>query len=61
MYICIYQNDLIDKETLRNIDIALVSLLLTLKGFDTSSLYFIEEFGEVLPAALTSRDQSTDK
>ena len=61
MYICIYQNDLIDKETLRNIDIALVSLLLTLKGFDTSSLYFIEGFGEVLPAALTSRDQSTDK
>ena len=41
--------------------VPLVSSLLTLTRFDTSSWYFIVEFGEVLPAAFTSREQSTDK
>ena len=47
-------------ETLRNIDVPLVSSLLTLKRFPSFSYYFIVEFGEVFPAAFTSRDQSTD-
>ena len=47
-------------KTLRNIDITLVSLLLTFKRFNTFSWYFILEFRKVLPAGFTSRDQSTD-
>ena len=45
----------------KNIDVSLVSSLLTLKRFHTFSQYFIAEFGEVLSAAFNSRDQSTDK
>ena len=43
---CIHQNNLTDMETLRNIDIHLVSLLLTLKWFHSFSKYFIVEFGK---------------
>ena len=35
MYSCIHHNNPADMETLRNIDIPLVSSLLTLKNFDT--------------------------
>ena len=45
-------------KTLRNIYIALVSLLLTLKRFHTFSQYFILQFQKVLPAGFISRDQS---
>ena len=55
------QVHLIDMETLRNIDIPLVSSLLTLKRFHTFSQYFIVEFGKVFFAVYTSRDQNTDK
>ena len=48
-------------ETLRNINVPLVSSWLTLKRCHNFSQYFIVEFGEELPAAFTSRDQSTDK
>ena len=48
---CINQNKLIDMETLRNIDVPLMSSLLTLKRFQNFSKYFIVDFGEVLPAA----------
>ena len=53
-------NDLIDLKTLRNIDIALVSLLLTLK-IQHLFLVFILEFWELLPVEFTGREQSTDK
>ena len=60
-YSCIHQNNLIDMEALRNIDIPLVSSLLPLKRFHIFSQYFLAEFEEVLLTAFTSRDQSTDK
>ena len=44
------------KETLRNIDVPLVSLLLTLKRFHNFSQYFIFELEEVFLAVFTSRD-----
>ena len=40
----IHQSNLIDMKTLKNIDIALASLLLTLKRFHTFSWFFILEF-----------------
>ena len=52
---CIRQNDLNKIKILRNIDIPLVSSLLTLTKFHTFSQYFIVEFGEVLPAASTDK------
>ena len=55
-----HQNDLFDMKTLRNIDITLVSLFLTLKRFHIFSKYFILEFREVLPAWITSRDQGNN-
>ena len=45
----------------RNINVALVSLLLILKRFLTFYQNFILEFWEVLLAGFTSSDQSTDK
>ena len=48
-------------ETSRNIDVPVVSSLLTLKRFYTFSQYFIVEFGGVLPAAFTCRDQNRGK
>ena len=41
-----HQRDLTDIGTLRNVDVALVSLLLTLKRFYTFSQHFTVEFGE---------------
>ena len=41
-----HQDDLIDIRTLRNIDITLMSLLLTLKRFHSFAQYFIVAFGE---------------
>ena len=55
MYSCIHLNNLNDMETLRNTDIPLVT------RFHLFSSYFTVEFGELMPAAFTSRDQSTDK
>ena len=48
-------------KTSRNINVALVSLLLILKRFLTFYQNFILEFWEVLLAGFTSSDQSTDK
>ena len=54
-----HQDDLIDIGTLRNIDITLMSLLLTLKRFHTFSQYFIVAFGEScwlgLPAGIKAQ------
>ena len=61
MYSCIHQNDLTDMETLRNIDVPVVSSLLTLARFHTFFYYFIVQFGEVLLAVFSSSAQSTDK
>ena len=56
-----HRNDLIDMNTLRKIDVALVPQLLTLKRFHTFFWYLILEFWEVLMAGFISRDQSIDK
>ena len=64
-YSCICQNKtwrhVTDMETLRNIDIPLVSSLLTLKRFHTFSWFFIVQFRKVLLSVFISRDQNTYK
>ena len=60
MYGCIHQNDFIDidiKKHWRSSGVFIVNF----KKIPYFFLVFIAEFGEVLPAAFTSRDQSTDK
>ena len=53
-----HQNDFIDMKTLKNIEIALVSLLLTLKRFHNFSQYLFLEFREVIVAGWVSQQRS---
>ena len=55
-----FKHSLYPPEWLTPLDVPLVSSLLLLKRFYTSSKYFIFEFGDVFLAAFTSRDQSTN-